>query len=235
MSRMHVAWPAVLACLIMGVAANAERPAFAVVDQPSQDGRCIDDTGRGDLDRSEPACLAQIPDIAQRSDSALKLTFRNKRTRVYRNQDAKCTGEAVDGCVKYQLTGYFPAHDLLLIERGHWEGVDWLVVRADTGDEAKIVAPPHYSPENRWLVSVASSIGRSGPPDGIDIIPAKRDPALKDWHYRSPDGSQWRYEFERWEGEDRVILSAKSVGDDAPPRLIAIQRKKAEWLFKEPR
>nr|WP_244440651.1 hypothetical protein [Bradyrhizobium oligotrophicum] len=234
MRKMRAAAPAAFFCLISSVVAGAERPPFSVVDHPSQDGRCVDDNGKGDLDRSEPACLAQIPDLAQRQGSGLQLTFRNGRKRVYRNQDAKCASDEAKGCVKYQLTGYFPGDDLILIERGHWEGVDWLLVRADSGDEIGIVAPPHYSPEKRWLVSAASSLGPSGPPDGIDIVAAKHDRALKDWHYRTPDDGKWGYEFERWDSEDQIVLSAKPVGD-AAPRPVTILRKKNEWLFKEPR
>ncbi|MGJ4951908.1 hypothetical protein [Bradyrhizobium sp. HKCCYLS20291] len=218
-------------CCFAGGAAHAERPAFAIVDHPSQDGRCIGDNGTGDLDRSETACLAHVPELAQRRGAALQLTFRNRRTRVYRNEDAKCAGDD-KGCVKYQLTGYFPDHDLLLLERGRPEGIDWLLVRADIGDEIGIVAPPHYSPSKRWLVSVTSRLESSGPPDGIDVIPAKRDRTLKDWHYRTPEDGKWRYEFERWDSEDEIVLTAKPNGDTAAPRPVAIRRKKSEWLFK---
>ncbi|WP_306577735.1 hypothetical protein [Bradyrhizobium sp. SRS-191] len=232
MSRMHAVRFATLLCLVTCTGAQAERPAFAVVDRPSQDGRCIDDPGRGDLDRSEAACLAQLSAFAQRSGSSLKLTFRNGRTRIYRNQDARCAEGDIKTCVKFQLTGYFPEHELILIECGRLEGVDWILVRADIGDEIGIVAPPHYSPEKRWLVSVVARRSSSGPPEGIDIIPTKRDRMLKDWHYRTPEDSKWRYEFERWDGEDQIVLSAKPTEDTAMPRLVAIHRKKSEWLFK---
>ncbi|MGJ5179278.1 hypothetical protein ACQR16_14455 [Bradyrhizobium oligotrophicum] len=215
------------------MAVGADRPAFAIVDHPSQDGRCIDDTGHGDLDRSEAACIAQIPNLAQRNGAGLKLTFRNGHTRVYRNQDAKCASGDAKGCVKFQLTGYFPDHDLMLLECGRLEGVDWLLVRADTGDEIGIVAPPHYSPEKRWLAAVASRQGSSSLPDGIDVIPAKRDRVLKDWHYRTPEDGKWQFEFERWDGEDEIVLTAKPVGDAATmPRSVVVHRRKTEWLFK---
>ncbi|WP_244422322.1 hypothetical protein [Bradyrhizobium sp. ORS 285] len=232
MSRMRAVGWATLLCLITCTRTHAERPAFSVVDHPSQDGRCVEDMGRGDLDRSETACLAQIPSFAQRSGAALKLTFRNGRSRIYRNQDAKCAEGDTKACVKFQLTGYFPDHDLMLIECGRLDGVDWLLVRADNGDEVGIVAPPHYSPEKRWLVAVAARQGSSGPPEGIDIIPTKRDRTLKDWHYRTPEDSKWRYEFERWDGEDQIVLSAKPTEDTATPRLVTIHRKKSEWVFK---
>ena len=116
---------------------------YSFSDHPSQDGRCIGDHGVGDIDRSEKACLEQVSELAQRIGTGLQLKFRNGKTRIYLNEEAKCQSSDADGCVKYQLTGYFPEHDLILIEVDYWEGVSWLLVRANTGDDAAIVAPPH--------------------------------------------------------------------------------------------
>ncbi len=142
------------------------------------------------------------------------------KTKVYLNEDAKCQSDEAEGCIKYRLTGYFPKHDLILIEVGYWEGVSWLLVRADTGSASDIVAPPRYSPSERWLVSVASSVGPSGPPNGIDIVPAISDPSIGEWHYRVPDEDPWLYEFAGWDGDDRVKLTATSTEgprDTSPP------------------
>src|SRR5579871_95541 len=180
----HAAIVATTALLLSLATASAAPPKFSLSDHPSQDGRCIGDTGVGDLDRSERACLKQVGTLAQRVGPRLELRFRNGLTRVYLNEEAKCQSTEAEGCVKYQLTGYFPEHDLLLIEVSRWEGVEWLLVRAYTGNASEIVAPPHYSPGKRWLVSVASTIGDAGPTNGIDIVPATSDPARKEWHYR---------------------------------------------------
>ncbi|SCB55856.1 hypothetical protein GA0061098_10579 [Bradyrhizobium shewense] len=159
---------------------------YSFSDHPSQDGCCVGDQGVGEIDRSEKACLAQVGELAQRVGPGLQLKFRNGKTRIYLNEEAKCQSDDADGCVKYQLTGYFPEHDLILIEVDYWEGASWLLVRADTGDDITIVAPPHYSPDRRWLVSVASSEGPAGPPNGMDIVPSTSNPSFKDWHYRTP-------------------------------------------------
>jgi hypothetical protein len=44
------------------------------------------------------------------------------------------------------------ARFLIPIEVGYWEGVSWLLMRGETGNASEIVAPPHYSPSERWLV-----------------------------------------------------------------------------------
>jgi hypothetical protein len=188
----------------------------------------------GDLDRSENACLGQIGEIARRVGPGLELKFRNGNTRIYLNEEAKCQGDDADGCVKYQLTGYFPEHDVILIEVDYWEGASWLLVWVNTGTAEAIVAPPHYSPDRRWLASVASSEGPSGPPNGMDVVPSMSNPSLKPWHYRIPDDGQWLYEFAGWEGNTRVNLAASSLG--APQRNVptSIERRDGEWHLREP-
>jgi hypothetical protein len=127
-----------------------------------------------------------------------------------------------------------PKHDLILIEVDYWEGGRWLLVRAEDGESSEIVAPPHYSPSERWLVAVASSVGPSGPPNGIDIIPATRDPAIKAWHYRVPDDGQWLYEFAGWDGDDSVKLLATSLD---PERHVAasVEHQDGTWHINEPK
>ena len=232
---IRVAITAAAAILSSLAAASATPPNYSLSDHPSQDGRCIGDKGVGDLDRSEQACLEQISELAQRVGPGLQLKFRNGLTRVYLNEDAKCRSAEAEGCVKYRLTGYFPKHDLILIEVGYWEGGNWLLVRADAGQASEIVAPPHYSPSERWLVSVASGPGPAGPPDGIDIVPATSDPSLKEWHYRVPDDGQWLYEFAGWNGDGRVKLLATSL--EAPLRHVpaSVERRNGSWHLSEPK
>jgi hypothetical protein len=228
--------PAAIVMLLMSCATTlADGAPYSFSDHPSQDGRCIGDNGVGEVDRSEDTCLKQIGELAQRHGPALQLKFRNGLTRVYVNEDAKCRSETADGCVKYQLTGYFPLHDLVLIEVDYWEGCSWLLVHADNGEVSEIVVPPHYSPSKRWLVSVAAGEGPSGPPNGIDVVPAQRDPALKEWHYRIPDDGRWLYQFDGWDGEDRINLMATSLGP--PDRRIpaSVERRNGTWHLNEPK
>jgi len=215
--------------------AFADPPKYSLSDHPSQDGRCIGDKGVGDLDRSEQACLEQIGELAQRVGPGLQLKFRNGLTRVYFNEDAKCQSDEAKGCVKYQLTGFFSKHDLLLIEVDYWEGGSWLLVHADTGKASEIVAPPHYSPRKRWLVSVASGIGPAGSPDGIDIVPATSDPSLKEWQYCVPDDDQRLYEFAGWDGDDRVKLLVTSTGTPTNRVAASVERWNGDWHLAGPK
>lgn len=231
---IRVAITATTLVLFSYATALADPPKYSVSEHPSQDGRCIGDDGFGDLDRSEQACLEQVGELAQRVGPALQLKFRNGLTRVYLNEDAKCQTPEAEGCVKYRLTGYFPKHDLLLLEVGYWEGGSWLLVHAETGKASEIVAPPHYSPSKCWLVSVASGIGPSGPPDGIDVVPATSDTSLKEWHYRNPDDDPWLYEFAGWDGDDRVKLVVTSTVAPAKRVSASVEYRNGEWHLARP-
>lgn len=233
-SRIRLAIAAATASLLFDANAFAGTP-YSFSDHPSQDGRCVGDHGVGDIDRSEKTCLEQVGELAQRVGPGLQLKFRNGKTRIYLNEEAKCQANDANGCVKYQLTGYFPDHDLILIEVDYWEGASWLLVRANSGDDTAIVAPPHYSPDRRWLASVASSVGPAGPPNGMDVVPSTSNASVKEWHYRTPDDEQWLYEFAGWEGNARVKLLASSLR--APQRSVSgsIERRNGEWHLREPR
>ena len=221
------------AILLAGATAAMAAP-YTFSDHPSQDGRCIGDNGVGDIDRSENACLAQIGEIAQRIGPGLQVKFGNGYTKIYLNEDARCQSDTAEGCVKYQLTGYFPEHNILLIEVDYWEGASWLLVWVNTGASEAIAAPPHYSPDKRWLASVASGEGPSGPPNGMDVVPTKPGPALKAWHFRTPDDGKWLYEFAGWEGNTRVKLVASSLREPRRTATPSIERRNGTWQFREP-
>jgi hypothetical protein len=117
--------------------AQQEFPPHSFSAHPSQDGRCRGDTGQGDTDRSEKACLEQLIGIAARVGESLRLTFQNGNGRVYASRSAGCDQGNIDDCVSYKLSGYFPKHGLLLIMIGYYEGVEWMLVRLDRGKETK--------------------------------------------------------------------------------------------------
>ncbi|WP_439401988.1 hypothetical protein ACNJYA_02705 [Bradyrhizobium sp. DASA03068] len=114
-SLIRLATIATFAFFLIYATASAGVP-YSFSDHPSQDGRCVGDQGVGEIDRSEKACLAQVGDLAQRVGLGLQVKFRNGKTRIYLDEEAKCQSNDADGCIKYQLTGYFPEHELILIE-----------------------------------------------------------------------------------------------------------------------
>jgi hypothetical protein len=215
--------------------AQQEIPRYSFSAHPSQDGRCRGDNGHGDVDRSEKACLAELTGIAMREEDALRLSFRNGSSKTYVNRPKECEHGA-EGCIEYKLVGYFPKHELVLIEVGYSEGAEWMLVRLDSGKETKIVVPPHYSPREKWLVSVCWSEGPAGCENGIDIVPSRGDQTGGEWHCRVLPTDYTLYEFSGWDGDERVKLAVTfHVGDQLKTFPASVDLVAGRWRLKLPK
>ncbi|MGJ4895543.1 hypothetical protein ACQR2B_11145 [Bradyrhizobium oligotrophicum] len=64
------------------------------------------------------------------------------------------------------------------------------------------------------------------------IDPPSRDRALKDCDYRTSENGKWRYELDRWNVDDQIVLPAQPIADTATPRTVAMHRKSSAWPFK---
>lgn len=215
--------------------AQQEIPRYAFSAHPSQNGRCRGDTGHGDKDRSESACLVELAGVATRQGDTLQIKLKNGSDKVYANRLAECT-RGDDGCIEYKLTGYFPKHGLVLIQIGYYEGVEWMLVRLDSGRETKIVTPPHYSPHERWLVSACWSDGPAGCENGIDIVPTEPDRAGGEWHCRVYPTDYTLYEFVGWDGDAQVKLAVTfHVGDQLKTFPASVDLIAGRWRLKLPK
>jgi len=221
--------------LLAGPAATQELPAYSVSKHPSQDGRCRGDSGSGDLDRSEKTCLEQLSGVAMRQGETLHLTLQDGNSKAYVNQAEGCESASGD-CIDYKLSGYFPRHGLILLQIGHYEGVEWMLVRLDGGEETKILAPPHYSPREKFLVSVCWSDGPSSCGNGIDIVATQPDKTTPDWHYRPPANGYELFELAGWDGDERVKLTVTfHVGRDLKTRPAWVDFTDGRWRLKMPK
>lgn len=165
----------------------------------------------------------------------LRLTLRNGESKVYTNQKRGCEGTGGD-CIEYELTGYFPKHGLALIQIGYYEGVEWKLVRLDSGKETAVLAPPHYSPNEEWLVSVCWADGPSSCGNGIDIVPTLSDQLAGEWHYRPPENGYENYELAGWDGDERVKLTVTfRAGRDLKTGPASVERINGRWRLKMPK
>ena len=153
---------------------------------------------------------------------------------------AKCTRtklrDAKADCIEYKLSGYFPKHGLILVEIGYYEGVEWMLVRLDSGKETKILAPPRYSPREKFLVSVCWSDGPSSCRNGIDIVATQPDKSTPDWHYHPPANGYELFELAGWDGDERVKLTVTfHVGRDLKTQPASVDLVSGRWRLKMPK
>jgi hypothetical protein len=168
----------------------------------------------------EKACIAQTNSSAVRRGLELRLKFGNGASRVYKNifTEAECE-QHQDTCKTYFLYDYFPDHRLFLINVGYNESQEWFLVRQVDGKEQKIIAPPGYSPNRKWLASVYWTDGGDDGNNGIDIFPANLNATEPGFHYRPEEYEAW--EFVGWDGDDHLKLKVTwHEGNDQTRELV---------------
>lgn len=185
----------------------------------------------------EKACVAQTDSSAVRRGLEFRQKFRNRTSRVYKNNNytaAECE-QHQNSCKTYFLYDYFPEHSLFLINVGYNESQEWFLVSQTDGKEQKVIAPPGYSPSRKWLASVYATDGGDDGNNGIDIFPADLNPTEPGFHYRPEEYEQW--EFVGWDGDDHLLLKVTwRVGNN--PELVTwpaeVVRVNGKWQSATP-
>jgi hypothetical protein len=179
----------------------------------------------------EKKCLPLARPFAARHGKQLRLTLRNGAAKTYRdNLEEKGCEQSAAGCYDYILYDWFPEHRLFLINMGVQESEDWALVSQLNGREERLIAPPRYSPDRKWLAAVNYRTHGSYAESGIDIVPATLSPALPSFHYR-PQG-RTLFEFVRWDGNDRLVTKVTVEPEKTFP--VDVIRENGSWHVKWP-
>ncbi|WP_298372364.1 hypothetical protein [uncultured Bradyrhizobium sp.] len=180
----------------------------------------------------ERACIAQTVGSVVRSDTGLHLKLDNAKSRSFKDK-ADCE-RSPDTCERFSLYDYFPKGRLFLVHDQGYESDAWFMVSQRDGRKQRIVAPPGYSPQKRWLASVYATEGPDDANNGFDILPADmntNEPAI---HYRPTDYELW--EFVRWDGEDRLLLNV-TVHENGSSALVTRPAEaslmKGKWVLNK--
>jgi hypothetical protein len=163
----------------------------------------------------ERACIMQAAGSVVRSSAGPHLKLDNAKSRLFKDK-ADCERNP-DACERYSLYDYFPKDRLFLVHDQGYESDAWFLVSQRDGRKQRVVAPPGYSPNKRWLASVYATDGPDDANNGFDILPADlnaNEPAI---HYRPTAYELW--EFVRWDGDDRLLLNM-TIHDDSSPALV---------------
>jgi hypothetical protein len=187
----------------------------------------------------ETKCLSLAKPYAARRGKQLRLTLRNGAAKTYRDTlEEKDCNQSPAGCWDYILYDWFPEHRLFLVNKSVEESDEWMLVSQLNGREEEIIAPPHYSPDRKWLAAVYYWTHGADAESGIDIVPAALSPALPPFHYR-PKGRAL-LEFVRWDGSDRLVTKVTVGGppdSPQPPETFPVDvvRENGAWRLKWPR
>jgi hypothetical protein len=163
----------------------------------------------------ERACIMQTAGSVVRGGAGLRLRLDHGKSRLFKDK-ADCERNP-DTCELYSLYDYFPEGRLFLVHDQGYESDAWFLISRRDGRQQRVVAPPGYSPNKRWLASVYATDGTDDANNGFDILPADLNANGPAIHYRPTAYEIW--EFVRWDGDDRLLLNV-TVRDDSSPALV---------------
>jgi len=97
----------------------------------------------------ELLCLKQLGDIASRQGNQLRLKLASGKAKTYASGSKACEDHIVGRCTIYRLAGFFSVHQMTLVYAALYEGSSWLLMSRRTGNQIKLLGPPHFFPERK--------------------------------------------------------------------------------------
>jgi hypothetical protein len=136
-------------------------------------------------------------------------------------------------CVRHRLVAAFDAPSGYLVERGHYEHVDFLWVQRAYGVTESLADMPRLSPGRRWMLSVsASDYARL---NGIELFDLDRDTIRRAFQHLPSTGDAFSFfTFWRWTSEEEALLCAWRGSPPAMtgPEQVALRRGPFGWRIE---
>jgi len=168
---------------------------------PVRDVLCHD---QHDGNNRESICLKQLGAIASRRGNDLRLKLANAATRAFTTTQKACDDGDHAKCKDFRLSAYYPRHHLFLVARNSTEGGDFLLISARTGKELQLDEIPHFSPSGKRMAAVSAS--ESYNDNSIEIWTTGDNLPKREWRHEVPNDKYELYEFESWDGDDRLKM-----------------------------
>jgi len=187
----------------------------------------------------EKPCLnpGALGTVAKRDGRVLTLKLANGKTKVLSDanpcEDPDPTKESE--CVSHELVGHIGDRQFI-VSVGLYECPFVLLVNRRTGEEMTLRHWPNLSPNKKRFVVVAPNAdGECSPDPVVAIFSLARDPPRLEWRF-TPDNVNEDYEFDGWDGDNRVRLRAW-VGSDVgkqKPMATDLKLTAQGWQIKRP-
>lgn len=139
-------------------------------------------------------------------------------------------------CIRHRLVAAFEAPRGYLVERGHYEHVDFLWIDRGSGHAESIADLPRLSPGHRWLLSVSASEYMAF--NGIEVLDLAQGGVARVWMHapRRPETYGF-FTFWRWTGPESAILCAyREAGPDlldrVGPEPVLLRRGAFGWALE---
>lgn len=186
----------------------------------------------------EEDCLAKLNGRVSREGDRLRLKLDNGKTKTIEGNRAACEGEDVDKCIVYELRAVIPTLKAYVIAYHLYEGGGGAIVSTETGELLNLDTIPEFSPNGEWFVSAGPDYahGPSMDPYSVTVWSYRPGASKEVFRYLSPQFRFEHWEFDGWEGNDRIKLQVQTetVSDPVPDFAAEIVRTREGWKLNRP-
>ena len=154
-------------------------------------------------DGNEAALLHANKDVASRDGQVLRLKTGSGLVDL---RDTDCQEGPAGECRKYELAAYWPMLGFYVVHVAHYEGGEYQIISARTGEATNLFGFPWLSPDGSRFVT-ATGDDPYAFFNGIEVW-AMSDVPHREWSCAPPneDGYEVSFCFQEWIGPDRVSL-----------------------------
>lgn len=159
--------------------------------------------------QAEPAALAASDGAAARDGGTLSIRTAAGPVVLANREACGQNGGVVsdENCITFVYRRHDMAHHGFLVLVGFYQGDEYAWVDDRSGHVTALQGEPHFSPSGRTLVLIRSA--ESDAVGGIQLWSAE---GLKPvWNYEAKGDAL--YSFDRWSGEDRVVMHVSTLVD----------------------
>jgi hypothetical protein len=179
------------------------------------------------------AALSQGPaDIVRRDGDVLELKLQNGKFKTYKSNPKACEDGDSARCVIWELRAYLPSQNAFVVQGKTYEDDGSEVVSRKTGKTVQLETLPEFSPSGKRFVSVnGKELGSHTYHVAIWLMTP--DEPKMEFRYETPHYELW--EFQGWDGEDRIKLKVTVNTGGALKTLDSeVARTRAGWQIKTP-
>jgi len=190
------------------------------------------------LDKLEPRAINESQGAAYRADRLLSIRLFSGKFKSYSDNKYCKSSNAIEitKCIQYTFIVYLRKNRIFIIDKGFYEGSNFVIVDGNDGNEIEVSDFPEISPLATCIFVMHNS-DQFGD-GGLEIWAHEGGRFRKEWSgfplTDSPD-SRTLYTLKQWISENSVVLSTETeFSDHRPPkkRFIRFEKVGQDWVLK---
>jgi hypothetical protein len=179
-------------------------------------------------DRDTDATCPELKGLFTRKGDTLTINLDDAKSKKYVGNSAACQADNVEKCVVFRLKRYFPQTRSYLIDKGYYEGADYLLVSRRTGSETVVSDILALSPNAKFLVAIDQNDAGERAFD-IALWSMSSDPPRQEFKYKAEQYENW--EVIAWKDDTHISMKAWINGKTSYDQEAELVRNDKGWTL----